>query len=298
MISVVIPAYKNFELLRRNLSHNLPFLHDCEVIVVNDYPQKSLSSLHDEFPHVKFIENQKNIGFGATVNHGVKQAQGEYVMLLNTDVLLNDDSYTKAVKTMQHDHNIFAVSFAQKEKNGSIEGKKRLYWYKGFLNHSHGRDLNYGKTGWAEGGSCLISREKFLHMGGFDPLYKPFYWEDTDISYRAWKTGYDVYFDPEILVEHHHESTIGKYFSSNHVRYISFRNQLIFIWKNITDTDLLSDHIKYLFTTAFGSLFKGHWYMIVAMIAALTKIGIIKKFRREQRKHYKRSDQDILDLFK
>ncbi|PJE58197.1 MAG: glycosyltransferase family 2 protein, partial [Candidatus Portnoybacteria bacterium CG10_big_fil_rev_8_21_14_0_10_36_7] len=45
-------------------------------------------------------------------------------------------------------------------------------------------------------------------LNGFDELYSPFYWEDIDLSYRAWKTGYTVLFDPQVLVEHHHETTI------------------------------------------------------------------------------------------
>lgn len=297
MISVVIPSYKNKPMLVRNLQHNLRFLHGCEVIVVNDDPAASLADLYESVG-VKVIENKHNLGFGEAVNKGFEQAHGARVLLLNSDVLLQDTNYLKAEAQMQANRHIFAISFAQQENDSAIEGKKRLYWYKGFLNHSHASNLEYGRSGWAEGGTCLVDRRKFLELGGFDGLYKPFYWEDIDLSYRAWKTGYEIYFDPEVLVQHHHESTIGKYFSRSYIKYISFRNQLIFIWKNITDPDLLSSHMKHLFTTLVGSLLRGQWYMIAAFIATVIRIGAIRRQRRNQRLDYKYTDQQILAYFK
>ena len=57
----------------------------------------------------------------------------------------------------------------------------------------------------------------WLKLGGMDTLYSPFYWEDIDLSYRAWKSGYQILYDPNIIVEHHHESTIAKYFDKKKV---------------------------------------------------------------------------------
>jgi len=232
MISVIIPVYKNKELFLANFRHNLPYLEDCEIIVLNDNPAESLKKDLEEFKKIILIENPKNLGFGQSINAGAKKARGKYLMLLNSDVKLLSNNYQSAITDFQNNPSLFAISFSQKEKNGTVVGKNKIFWQKGLVYHSKAADLDYGVTGWAEAGSCLIDKEKFDKLGGFDNIYRPFYWEDIDLSYRAQKQGYQIIFQPKILVEHHHETTIKKYFSQKEIKTIAFRNQLLFIWKN------------------------------------------------------------------
>jgi GT2 family glycosyltransferase len=245
MISVIIPTYKNRGLFLKNLKDNLRYLNGCEVIVINDDPSESLQ--HDlEKSGVKLIENQTNLGFGQSINMGVKIAKGRYLFLLNNDVILENDNYKQAIKHFENDSSLFAVSFAQKEKDGSIVGKNMTYWQKGFFKHKKANDLKYGDNGWAEGGSCIIDKNKFLELGGFNPVYSPFYWEDIDLSYRGRKKGWKILFTPEIILIHYHQSTIGKYFTQDKVKEIAFRNQLLFIWKNVIDRKTIIEHLRYL----------------------------------------------------
>src|SRR5207248_9075434 len=84
----------------------------------------------------------------------------------------------------------------------------------------------------AGGGCAVFDREKLLALGGFDELYWPFYWEDTDLSYAAWKRGYRVLLEPRSLMLHRHAATIQR----NPENYTSYhRNAHLFIWKNITE---------------------------------------------------------------
>ena len=62
------------------------------------------------------------------------------------------------------------------------------------------------------GGSCAFDRRKFLELGGFDEILKPFYLEDTDLGYMAWKRGWKVLYQPASVVYHEHRGTIGKTF--------------------------------------------------------------------------------------
>ncbi len=241
-ISVVIPVYKKTDMFLANLEKNMPHLEGCQIIIVNDDPDTSIGHLLGNWKGIELIENEKNLGFGSAVNKGIQQATKDYILLLNSDVKLQDASYTKALTHFENNKDIFAISFAQIEKDGTIVGKNRIYWQNGFFMHSRASDLTFGKTGWAEGGSCVIDLQKYKNLGGFDSLYSPFYWEDIDLSYRAWKRGYTILFDPEIVVQHHHESTIKSYFSDFYVNSIAYRNQLLFIWKNIDDPQLLREH--------------------------------------------------------
>lgn len=291
MISIVIPTYKKEDQLVRNLKKNLPFCKGCEVIVVNDFPEKSIAELMSQFHTVQLIENKHNLGFSGAVNTGISKAGGEYVVLLNSDVLLKDSSFQKAVQHFEKNPNLFAVAFAQQEKDGKIVGKNRIYWHKGFFQHDYAADRTFGKTAWAEGGSSMFNKKKVVKLGLFDTIYSPFYWEDIDLSYRAWKQGYEVLFDPSIIVEHHHESTIGSYFSKENIDTVAFRNQLYFIWKNITDLRLRADHTIQLPITLVSSVLNNNSVISRGFLQAVPRMIIPPSLTA------KRSDAEILKLF-
>ena len=269
MVSVIIPTYKNTELLIKNLHKNLPYLKDCEIIIVNDDPTTSLKKELKQFEKIKLIENKKNLGFGESINQGVKIAQGDYLLLLNNDVVLSNNNYQLTINHFRNNYSLFAVSFAQEEKNNQVVGKNRLFWHKGFYQHEAIKDNQPGENGWAEGGSCLIDKEKFRLLGGFDKIYAPFYWEDIDLSYRAKKRGWSIIFDPKIKVIHHHESTIGKYYDKKQIAIIAFRNQLIFTWKNRKTFQQKIENLCYLFLMIIKSLVKGNLIYINGLISAL-----------------------------
>src|SRR3989344_8705370 len=296
MISVIIPSYKNKELLLKNLKNNLSYFKDCEVIVVNDYPDESLKDDLKNLP-IKLIENIKNLGFAGAVNRGISQSSRKYILLLNSDVELSNDNFKKALDHFSKNKNLFAVSFAQEEKDGSIVGKNKFFWQSGFFQHSKGDDLDFGLNGWAEGGASIVDKEKFDQLGGFDEIYKPFYWEDIDLSYRAWKSGYGILFDPSIKVVHPHESTIGKYFTSKWVKKIAYRNQLIFIWKNITDFSLVFNHLFLFIPNLLSLLFRGQFSFLTAIIQAKLRLPQIAQKRHVQKKLYKLRDSEVLNIF-
>lgn len=293
-ISVVIPVYKKVPQFIENLKHNVKFLNNCEIIVVNDDPSESIASFLTDFKDIVLIENKKNLGFAPTVNIGINTAKEPYILLLNSDVVLKDDSFKKALSHFQ-DKTIFAVSFAQVEKNGDIVGKNRIYWKNGFFQHSKAQDLDAGINGWAEGGSCLIDTNKFRSLDGFDEIYSPFYWEDIDLSYRAWKAGYQILFDPTVMVQHHHESTIGSFFQKKNIQQTAYRNQLFFIWKNISSFSMLISHIFYLKLFILKSVLKGDVTFVKAYFQALSKLPVILSNRKSIRSI--RSDHEIISKF-
>lgn len=297
MISIVIPVYKNKSEFLKNLHHNMQYLSGCEIIVVNDDPTESLEADFKTMTEIVLIENEQNVGFGQTVNVGVKNSHSDYIMLLNSDVILNDVNFLNTLITFKTNPSLFAISFAQKERDNSIVGKNRFYWTDGFFQHSKSSDLKPGKNGWAEGGTCMIDKSKFLILGGFDALYSPFYWEDVDLSYRAWKSGYEVLFDPTIEMIHHHESTIGKYFSKNFVQSIALRNQLIFIWKNITDNSRLAEHRTSVLKMLASATIRGEFWKLNAIFQTMTRLPDINKKRNIQKELYKKTDKEILDYF-
>jgi GT2 family glycosyltransferase len=270
---------------------NKKYFENCEVIVMNDYPQENIAKpIKEIFPDSIVINNKKNLGFAGNVNRGILKSTRNYVFLLNSDVVLKDSSYLNSLKYFKLDKNLFAVGFAQTEEDGKIVGSNRAYFKNGLINHSHqpiGDNLPIVNNFWAEGGSSIFKKSIFLKLGLLDDLYNPFYWEDIDLSYRAWKAGYKILFDQNIKVEHRHESTIGKYFSKSKIIKTAFRNQLIFHWKNLTDKDFINKHLinipRFVFFPGFFD--------------ALIRLPQILKSRKKTVRLFKKTDKEILSLF-
>lgn len=275
-ISIIIPTFNNPQFLN-TLKTNLKFFQGCEIIIVNDNPEKQIKMLNTS---VQVIQMRENKGFSLAVNKGISQAKGDFIMLLNDDVVFNDNSYKDALHHFVSDKNLFAVTFAQVERDNTITGKNRLYWKEGFIRHSASYDKLQSYNGWAEGGSSIFDSTKLKSLNGFDDLFSPFYWEDIDLSYRAKKAGYKILFNPKIKVIHHHETTIGKLFSKDIIETISYRNQLICIWKNITSPNLLLNHIVHLFILILKSILKRDKLFLLGLIKALIKLPKILRKRK------------------
>jgi len=290
-ISVIIPTYSNKQFLK-NLINNLKYLKDCQIIVVNDNPKNLLHEEIFKANNIKLIENKNNLGFSKSVNIGIKNSNEKYILLLNDDVVLQDDSFLTSIKKFESNHNLFAISFAQMDNGGKISGKNKLFWKNGFVQHCSDENINPGKTGWAEGGSALFDRDKLNKLGGFDEIYSPFYWEDIDLSYRAKKMGYQVLFDPKIVVKHNHETTIGREFDKSKISAIAYRNQFIFIWKNISSTPLLFAHFLNLIKLLVTSILKTDIVFYIGFFQAILKLPKIILLRNNSQ--YKLSDHEIL----
>lgn len=299
MISIIIPVYKNKEEFLKNLDQNKRFFSGCEVIVVNDDPQSNIKKEVEKiYPKIVYIQNSKNLGFGQTVNKGVKKSRFPYIFLLNSDVILLDEKFKDTVYLFKKDPQLFAISFIQKEKDSKLTGKNIIFWKKGMFFHQKALNLKEGINGWAEGGAAIFDKKKFFALSGFDSLYKPFYWEDIDLSYRAWKMGWKIIFLPRIKLVHHHGTTINKYFNQWKIKSINYRNQIIFILKNITDKKLIREFIIYFPYWLGYFLIKREWSYFIGLIWAICRIKKIWEKRNMIKKYFKLTDREVLNLFK
>ena len=301
MISVIIPVYKNYEMFFRNLKNNKKYFADCEVVVMNDFPQEKIANkVKQIIPEAITIDNEINLGFGSNVNTGVKKASGEFILLLNSDVILKDDSFKKSLEEFKKDRNIFATSFAQYESDGKLVGANRGYFKDGLIYHDRQliSDNRQPITNfWAEGGSSILRKDLFLKLHGFDPLYDPFYWEDIDLSYRAWKSGYKIYYFPQVKVQHFHESTIGKFFQKSSILKTAYRNQFIFNWKNLTDRDLFFKHLLFLPILLIRSMLTGNLILLQGFFLGIVLLPKIIESRKKAVKSFIKTDEEILSIF-
>ncbi|MBU2592456.1 MAG: glycosyltransferase family 2 protein [Patescibacteria group bacterium] len=233
-VSVIIPTWNAEKLLKRNLPLILSALpKPAEVIIIEngstDHSADYLKALSVKDSRIRPIFKSRNLGFIKGCNLGARVAKGEFLVLLNNDVVPQKGFLEPALRHFKNPE-IFAVSF-----NEGQFGWAKLWWRGGFIHHGvGGKGKKAHISGWASGGSAVFRRSIWHRLGGFDEVYQPFYWEDVDLGYRAWKGGWKIVWEPKSLVEHRHESTISR-LDKNFVDLVKERNQLIFAWKNIND---------------------------------------------------------------
>ncbi len=285
-VSVVIPNWNGQGLLAKNLPAVLAAC-PAELIVVDDgSPDNSNDFLAQDYPQIKVIKHQRNLGFAAACNSGVRAAKGEIVVLLNLDVVPEKEAF-KAILPPFENEKVFAVSFCEPQWSWA-----KISWKNGFVEHEPG--VKTDKThisAWASGGSAAFRKSIWEKLGGFDEIYKPFYWEDIDLSYRAWKRGYQILWEPKAVVHHKHESTIGKHFSKNYIDFVSQRNRLIFIWKNITDFKMISEHKLW---CLWNLRHPGFWK---PFLTAKVKLPWILSKKIKEWQEAKISDKEIFEFF-
>lgn len=292
-VSIVIPNYNGESLLRANLASILETKEIVannieEIIVVDDGSSDgSVLLLKKGFPQLKLIKHKINRGFSASVNTGVRSAKGDLIVLLNTDVVPEKD-FLVAVLPHFENKKIFAVSLHERGY-----GWAKGIFKDGFIVHEPGtEDEAVHPTFWVSGGSGVFRRETWMELGGMDEkLLSPFYWEDIDLSYRALKRGYKLLWEPKGIVYHEHESTI-KLLDKKFLEKIRERNQLLFIWKNLTSPNLSRKHL--------GGLFKRivmHPGYVKVFFSALAKIGKVRVARDKERRESKISDEAIFARF-
>ena len=250
--SVVIPNWNGKDLLEKYLPSVIAAMagHPAnEVIVVdNGSSDGSAEFVRARFPGVKLVALAENLGFGGGSNRGFREAGNDIVVLLNSDMRVAPDFLAPLLKGFA-EADVFAVScqifFSDPKKNREETGLTQAHWRRGVLGLRHRIDeevTDLFPCFYGGGGSCAFDRRKFLSLGAFDELLRPFYLEDTDMGYQAWKRGWRVLYQPQSKVWHEHRGTIGKKFSQAYIDSIVRKNFVLFAWKNIHTPKMLVEH--------------------------------------------------------
>jgi len=241
-ISVIITNWNGLNLLKKNLEQVIKMSPEAEEIIIaddfsSDKSVEYIKELQKKYPILKLIAHKKNLGFGKNSNDAVNKAVGELVVLLNSDIFPHKDYIKNTLNHFSKD-DLFGVGFAE----FGHENWAKFFWKDGYLQHQPGKDIAKTHiTGWLSGGGSILRKSIFQKLGGFDHVYAPFYSEDLDLGYRAWKSGYTLLWEPKSIVEHHHEATMSK-FSKSLLNYVKERNRLLNVWRNITDKKLLRNN--------------------------------------------------------
>lgn len=237
-ISVVIPNYNGKELLKQNIPTVFAALEynktDYEVIVADDCSSDdSVQFLKAEFPQVKLIVGDKNLGFSGNINRGLRAASKDLVLALNSDVSLEKDYFIHQMSYFESPH-VFGVMGSLLFPDSKQVQRLDMYpsqdfW--GYLKSIQIPNYQFDKPTrifFVSGSNALMDRKKLNQLNGFSELFSPFYGEDLDLGFRAWRMGWESVFEPRSIAYHQPSTTINQFNKKKKIRLISRRNKMIF----------------------------------------------------------------------
>lgn len=240
-ISVVIPLYKTLDYVAGQVAHFAgdPFMKGVEIIYVLDNPpqEERVSELLRELSllyrvPLKLIVMEQNCGFAIASNHGAQQARGDYLLLMNSDVLPKENGWLEtlfdyydrlekpgvvAPKLLYEDGGIqhAGMYFSMNERGGHYEN---LHYYKGYPASHAAASLSRAVP--AVSAACaLISRKAFEKAGRFTTDYVLGDFEDSDLCLKLSNLGYKHYYCAEAALYHFERQSFGAAAVAESLRY-------------------------------------------------------------------------------
>jgi len=277
---------------------------EVEVFVVdNNSKDASVEMVQEKFDWVKLIANKTNTGFATANNQAIKQSIGEYLLLLNPDTVIEEDTFSKIIQFMDANAQAGALGVKMIDGAGNFlpESKRGLptpmvAFYKVFglsslfpkskrFNKYHLGYLSPEETNEVEvlsGAFMLLRKSVIDEIGGLDETFF-MYGEDIDLSYRVLQAGYKNYYFPETTIIHYKgEST--KKGSLNYVK-MFYNAMSIFAKKHYSggSASIFNFFIQIAIIirgimTVFGNLARSLWLPLVDAGIIFLGIILIKNF--------------------
>jgi GT2 family glycosyltransferase len=271
LLSVVLVNYNSkseldlfFPTVFQKVKEELP---DAEFIVVdNASADDSIAYLREYFPEVTLHVEPRNVYFGPAANRGIFLAKGELVLLLNPDVAIERFAFQEVYSLFSKNPRLFSLQpYIRDPRDGNEEGLFSIEICRGIIDVKTPRKFfkeNSFEIPFVTGGAAFFRRTYFLDLGGFDPLFSPFYWEDVDLGIRAIRSGFENRFLAAPHFSHTHSTIIRRHYDDKRIKVIYERNRLLFFYKNIS---LLSfpflSHCLWLLPRLFHSLSGDRYFL-------------------------------------
>jgi GT2 family glycosyltransferase len=227
VLSILVLNYKNPPLLRlclksliTTISRNL----DYEILVIDsESTPETQNVVTEEFPTVKLITYRENIGYTKGINEGIKNASGDYYLVLNPDIIPLENSIEKLLNHLQKNEDTGLIGPKLLNFDGSRQDScykfytpfiiayrrtflGKLPWAKKSLDKFLMKDIDLSyvsKVDWLMGSAVMASKKAVKKNGLMDE--KLFlYMSDVDWARRFWENGYKVIYFPEAEMYHYH----------------------------------------------------------------------------------------------
>ncbi|MGH9488222.1 MAG: glycosyltransferase family 2 protein [Terriglobales bacterium] len=293
--TIVIPTWNGRDLLEQFLpSVVAELIPESELVISDDGSTDGTAAwLAEHYPQVRLVRSEWNRGFGPAANAGAEAAGAEIVVLLNNDVELRPGCLHPIAPWFARS-DIFGITlraFDLPEKIFSTGGKLG-HFRRGFWEAWRNYEQPDGESFMLAGGFCAFRRSAFLDLGGFDPIFAPYYSEDLDLSYRARKRGWKLGYEPAAILFHAPSSSVRRHSGRFRRQTVIERNRLLFHWRNLDRARLLQ-HFLWAHLTLVQKLATGRWSYLAGYAQALARTGQVRQFRRRERPFWRRRDHEL-----
>lgn len=311
-VSIVIPTWRGRNLLESYLPSVIAASDlyragsgaETEIVIVEDAGgDDSVPWLHSKYgTRVRTVEHEQNLGFCAACNTGFLQARFPIVLLLNNDVRLAPDCIAPLAGHFK-DSDVFAVTGKIFNQKGDVfcNGGKIARFRRGMWSTYQNYDVLPGTGADVEllsftaiGAFSAFDRRKFLEIGGFEPLASMV--EDAEISYRGWKRGWRIRYEPRSVAYHDASQTMNRRYRQRRLDRISRRSRLWMHWLLLHDRNMFARHLAFLAARVLTGWIHLDWPLYWAVFTGLKNMGPILARRRENRRKSVRSDRELLLL--
>ena len=217
-VSIVVPVYNQ-------LHHTLNCLQALadtatatpfEVIVVDDGSSDATAVEVPRVGGVRFHKNPQNLGFIGACNAGAALARGKYLFFLNNDTAVQPGWLEPLLATFDEFERVGLVGSkliypdGRLQEAGGIVFNDGSGWNFGRFDHPDDPRYDYPREAdYCSGAAILIEKTLFDRFGGFDSLYTPAYYEDTDLAFKVRQAGLRVIYQPASKVVHFEGITSG-----------------------------------------------------------------------------------------
>ena len=242
-LSVVIVSYNVRDYLEnclQSVSRALEGIEGEVFVVDNHSDDDSVETVRSQYPWVRLIENQENMGFSRANNIAIREARGEYVLLLNPDTIVEEATLREVLRFMEEHPKAGGAGVMMHNADGSLAPESRRAlptpWVSclkmlGFTKRYYMSHLPWDQPSRIEvisGAFCFLRKKALDEVGLLDEDFF-MYGEDIDLSYRLMKGGWENWYLPYPITHFKGKSTQKSDYRYVHIFY---KAMLIFFRKH------------------------------------------------------------------
>lgn len=237
LLSVIITHYKTPELLKLCLKYTKDALNGIEheiIVADSECTHETEDMVREHFPETIFLGFEKNVGYGRLVNAGIQKSRGNYVLVINADIILTRKAVRGLLEFMDRHPDVGVVGPELLNFNGSHQNScfrfykpstiicRRTFFAKTpwcrkesdrftmrsereHIEGEHGIDAD-----WLMGSALMARRNAIEKVGLFDQRFF-MYFEDVDWCRRFWQNSYRVVYFPRAQITHYHQRASKKW---------------------------------------------------------------------------------------
>ena len=235
-VSIIVPVFNEVHYTincLRSIARCMPNV-TFEIIVADDLSTDDTSTIMTEVPGIRYVRNFKNLGFLRNCNNAATLARGEYLYFLNNDTQVLPGFLDELVRTFEENDDVGLAGSKLIFGDGMLQEAGGIIWEDASgWNFGRGEDPDAPEynslrdVDYCSGCSILIRKSLWDEIGGFDELFVPAYYEDTDLAFQVRMRGLRTVYQPLSAIVHFEGVSSGTDITSG-VKSYQIKNQAKF----------------------------------------------------------------------